>query len=332
MKVFVTGSTGLFGSNLVRLLCEQGYSVKALARSKEKADKFIRETGAEVVLGDLSNIDAFADQMDGCDVLIHAAAYFREYYQPGDHWGMLQKLNVDATIELLKQAENRGYQKAIHISSSGVIGRNADGSPSTEESALNHLAETNLYFKSKVLAEEEIAKFLETSSLPVTLILPGWMHGPGDSAPTSAGQLAIDFVKGDLPGRFDGGMTMVDARDVAQATINAIKRGKSGERYIVAGTYHTMDELTNMLEQASGVPAPKAKIPFPVLMTVAFFSETWARLTNGHTLITRTGIRTLHDKIAISSEKAEQELSVEFRSMQETLNDVVNWYRANGYV
>lgn len=332
MKAFVTGSTGLFGSNLVRQLCEQGHSVTALARSQEKADKFLGDTCAEIVIGDLSDIQAFAHRMDGCDVLIHAAAYFREYYQPGDHWSMLKKLNVDATIELLAEAEKRGFRKAIHISSSGVIGQNADGSPSTEDSSLNELAKTNLYFKSKVVAEEEIEKFLQTSSLPVSMILPGWMHGPGDAAPTSAGQMTLEFMNKNMPGTFDGGLTMVDARDVAQATINAVEHGKSGERYIVAGNYHTIKELSEMIEKASGVPVPKANIPFPILMMVATISETWARITNSETLMTRTGIRTLRDKQVLASTKAMKELNAQFRPMQETINDVVTWYRANGYV
>ena len=77
MKAFVTGSTGLLGSNLVRQLLDEGHEVLALARSVEKARKQLGTDGRlEVVQGDLEDIPGFADHMRGCDVVFHVAAYF----------------------------------------------------------------------------------------------------------------------------------------------------------------------------------------------------------------------------------------------------------------
>lgn len=92
MKAFVTGSTGLLGNNLVRLLTEQGHTVKALVRSKEKAAKLFEGLEVTLVQGDMKDVPGFASDLEGCDVLFHAAAYFREYYQPGDHWAELSRL------------------------------------------------------------------------------------------------------------------------------------------------------------------------------------------------------------------------------------------------
>src|SRR5512134_1184503 len=85
MKVFVTGSTGLLGNNLVRLLLDRGFDVAGLVRSPEKAKRMFGESKARFVKGDMLDVAGFASALDGCEALFHTAAYFREYYQPGDH-------------------------------------------------------------------------------------------------------------------------------------------------------------------------------------------------------------------------------------------------------
>ncbi|MBC8171474.1 MAG: NAD-dependent epimerase/dehydratase family protein, partial [Anaerolineae bacterium] len=168
MKAFVTGSTGLLGSNLVNLLLAQGHEVKALVRSEAKARKFLTDPRIEIIQGDMEKVDGFAAELQGCDVLFHTAAYFREYYGPGDHWATLEKINVHGTIRLLELAEKAVVKKVIYVSSSGVIGRKPDGSPADETTAPDQLAEReNLYFKSKVAAEQAVANFLKTHHLPV---------------------------------------------------------------------------------------------------------------------------------------------------------------------
>ncbi|MFL9455444.1 NAD-dependent epimerase/dehydratase family protein [Tolypothrix bouteillei VB521301_2] len=194
MKAFVTGSTGLLGNNLVRLLLQQGYSVKALVRSSAKASQVLSGLNVTLVKGDLLDIDSFANELSGCDVLFHTAAYFREYYQPGNHWQTLKDLNVNGTIKLLTEAEKQGIKKVIYVSSAGPLGMKESGEPGDESTPPAPEAFKNLYFKSKVLAENAIYEFLKQHSLPVVFILPGWMFGPGDAAPTAGGQLKADYL------------------------------------------------------------------------------------------------------------------------------------------
>jgi dihydroflavonol-4-reductase len=332
MKAFVTGSTGLLGSNLVRLLIEQGHQVKVLARSREKAERLLGATGAEIVIGDMNDVAGFADELTGCDVLFHAAAYFREYYQPGDHWPMLKAINVEATIELLTAAEARGVGRTIYVSSSTVIGEPKSGTVADETATPGELASQNLYAKSKVLAEQAIQVFRQSHSMPVILILPGWMYGPGDAAPTDSGRLVLDFLHGRLPGIVPGGASVVDARDVAQTMINAVERGRGGERYIVAGQPYSLAEICATLAEVSGVPAPRLYIPYPVALSVAWLSQTIARLRGKPTLMTVSGIRTLQKQRQYNSSKAMRQLGATFRPMADTLHDEIDWYKQHGYV
>ena len=326
MKAFVTGSTGLLGSNLVRLLLAQGHEVKGLARSKEKAERVFQDTAVEIIIGDMEDVAAFAPAMAGCDVLFHCAAYFREYYRDGDHWPKLQKINVDGVREILTAAEAHGVQKAIHVSTAGVIHMKGD-----ESAPSNSSVQQNLYFQSKVLAEEVVQEFIAKHEMPVTMILPGWMIGPGDAAPTDSGQLVLDLLHGELPGIIDGGMSTVDARDVAQAMIAAVENGRSGERYIVGGRLTPMETIAQMVADLTGAKAPR-KIPYAIVLAMAWASETKARLTNSETLLTVRGVRTIHASLTVDSDKAERELGANFRPLRETLLDEIGWFAANGYV
>jgi dihydroflavonol-4-reductase len=331
MRAFVTGATGLLGSNLVQVLLQQGHEVRGLVRSKEKAERVFPGAKIDFVTGDMSDVAGFASSLAGCDVLFHTAAYFREYYQPGDHKGTLEKINVQGTVDLLIAAEKQGVKKAIHISSAGVIGRKPDGSAGDESTMPDDHAASNLYFSSKVDTELAIGRFLKERSLPVVMILPSWMWGPGDSAPTAAGKLVLDYLKRKLPGVVDGGSSIVDVRDVAAATINAADRGKSGERYIVGGSYFDFAAILATLERVTGVPAPTRKIPYALSLAVGAAAQTWARLTGGKALVTLAGVRTIHGKNEVNSAKAIRELAASFRPFEETVRDEVAWFRTHGY-
>jgi len=263
---------------------------------------------------------------------LHTAAYFREYYQPGDHKGSLEKINVQGTVDLLIAAEKQGVQKAIHISSAGVIGNKPDGKPGDENTLPDDLATSNLYFASKIDAELAIKRFLKERTLPVVMILPSWIWGPGDSAPTASGKLVLDFLNRKVPGVLEGGCSIVDARDVAQATVNAVDRGKSGERYIVSGAFSDLEQVLTTLERVTGVPAPTRKIPYGLSLAVGAASQAWARVTGSPTLLTIAGLRMLHAKIAVDSSKAIRELGATFRPFEDTVRDEVDWFRAHGYI
>lgn len=330
MKAFVTGSTGLLGNNLVRLLIEQGHQVKALVRSPQKALKTFDDLPVTLVEGDMLHVADFASELKGCDVLFHCAGYFREYYQPGDHWQKLEAINIKGTVQLLEAAEQQGVGKAIYVSSSGVIGKNKNDKLSDETTPPNGVSYSNLYFKSKVLAEEAVYEFLQHHSLPVVFILPGWMFGPRDYAPTDSGRLVIDFLQRKLPVILPGGSAIVDVRDVAQAMINACDKGKSGDRYLVAGYNLTLKTVVQTLSQVTGIPAPKISIPYKVLIFLAFLSESYGRLTGQPILLSRSGLKVIQANIGISSEKAIKELGANFRPFSETLRDEVAWFQMKG--
>jgi len=328
MKAFVTGSTGLLGNNLVRQLLAEGHDVVGLTRSDKKFEDMLGDTAAVPVVGDMEDIVGFEAQLEGCDVVFHTAAYFREYYGKGDHLPKLEAINVRGTLELMAAADARRVKAFIHTSSSGAVGKRPDGGAGDEDTPPSPRQLRNLYFKSKVDGDTKIRGYESPSGMRVIQILPGWMWGPGDAAPTSAGQIVFDFLDGKFPAVPDGGSSVADARDVAAAMIGAVDQ-PHGERFIVGGTYHSLRDVVDLLAQETGRKAPKANLPVWFAIGYAHMAEAWASITGGRAAASLEGVRTMAEKHSVTSAKAERELGAQFRPLEETIHDVVSWYRGH---
>lgn len=327
MRVFVTGSTGLLGNNLVRALLDAEHTVCGLVRSPEKAKRLLGALDVEVVQGDMRDVDGFARALDGCEAVVHTAAYFREYYGPGNHRRALQALNVDAVRTLLAAADARGVKRFVHVSSAGVIGIRPDGSPGDEDTPPSARQLANGYFRSKYAADQAIRVWEPGHGMQVMAVLPGWIWGPWDAAPTGAGQLVCDFINQDMPASFKGGSMVVDARDVATGIVSALELGEQKERYIMGGQYHSLADLLRLLETCTGVAGPRFTLPGPIVMAFAALSEWAAKLTGGKVLVSREAVRVMRSNIRVSSEKAHRDLGVKFRPIEETVRDTVTWFR-----
>ena len=332
---FVTGATGLLGNNLVRELAARGVRVKALARSRAKATlQFGDLPGVKVVEGDMLAVPRFASALSGVGVLFHTAAHFRDSYTGGDHWEELKATNVDGARNLLTAAYAAGVRRAVTTSSIAVL----DGPRGAviNETMVRPVEKADDYYKSKILADQVAFDLMKAHpDFDITFVLPGWMHGPGDAGPTSAGQVTLDYVNRKLPGIAPGTFSVVDARDVARALIASAERGRRGERYLAAGRHMTMADLLKTYEQVTGVPAPKGKLPPLLLLAIATVSEAMARLTGKPTLLSLATVRLMlreAERTRFDHAKSERELGVSFRPVDETLRDEIAWFRARGQI
>jgi dihydroflavonol-4-reductase len=327
--VFVTGATGLLGNNLVRQLRAAGHSVRALVRSEEKARRLLGDLDLEVVKGDMERVDALAPALDGCDAVIHTAAYFREYYQPGDHGAHLERINVQSTLELMAAADARRVGTFVHTSSSGAVGTKADGEPGDEDTPASDEQLENGYFRSKVVGDQAIRSWTPPNGMKIVEILPGWMWGPGDAGPTAAGQLVLDFIAKKVPIVPEGGTSTVDARDVAAAMIACLDRAHHGDRFIVAGEYRALEDILNDLAALTRVSAPTVHLPHAFVIAFAWLEELRAKCFGGRQLVSREAVRLLRSRHNVSSARAARELGATFRPFPDTARDVVAWYAAN---
>ena len=331
---FVTGATGLLGNNLVRLLIEKGVTVRVLARSAAKARAQFAGLPVEIVTGDLDNVPAFAKSLEGVDAVFHAAAFFRDNYKGGSHWEELHRINVLGTANLLRHAYDAGVRRLVHTSSIAVL--HGPKGATLDETMLRRIEDADDYYRSKILADREVEKFLESHpDFWAAMVLPGWMHGPGDMGPTSAGQMVLDFTKSKLPGIAPGTFSLVDARDVAETLWAVLHCGRRGERYLSAGRNMTLDALAPILERVTGVKAPTRRIPMALFYLIAGANELWARITRRPVFLSLSTVRLMAQedgRTTFNHFKRQSELGLEFRPVEDTLRDEVAWYRDHGWV
>ncbi|MDD4872651.1 MAG: NAD-dependent epimerase/dehydratase family protein [Kiritimatiellae bacterium] len=171
--VLVTGATGFTGSNLVKKLCSAGLHVKAIARSSSKVEH-LKDLDIQWYRGDVFDEYTVNQAIKDAEYVFHVAAAFREAKYGDDFY---HKVHVISTQLLAKAAlNNPGFKRFIHISTMGVHGH-IENPPANEESPFSP---GDIYQHTKAEAELWIRDFAVTNHLPLTVIRPTGIYGPGD--------------------------------------------------------------------------------------------------------------------------------------------------------
>jgi dihydroflavonol-4-reductase len=137
-----------------------------------------------------------------------------------------------------------------------------------------------------------------------------------------------------MPAHLDTGLNWVHVRDVAAGHVLAAERGRLGERYILGSAVGnlTMSEAFQIMEEITGLPAPKMRVPYPVALAVAYVDETISRLTGKPPRVVLAGVRMAKHKMFYNPAKAIRELGLPQTDPREALREAIDWFRENGYV
>ena len=166
--------------------------------------------------------------------------------------------------------------------------------------------------------------------LNAVIVCPTGVIGPYDYKISDMGQLIMDFIQRKLKAYVDGAYDFADVRDVVTGLILACEKGCSGESYILSGEQITVRDLLLMLEGMTGVKAPSLKIPTWLARTVGKVAPLYHHLANTKPLFTAYSVDALASNSMISSEKARCKLGYSTRSIRESIEDAVRWFRENG--
>ncbi len=171
MKVFVTGATGFLGRRIVRRLRERGEEVLALARESSDTGE-LEALGAEIVRGDLADVDAFLGRIAGCDVVFHAGARVVTH----GAWEEFFVANVEATQKLIDAAVATGA-RFVHVSSLGIFEIDRAGLVVTEDTDYDHNPMLRGYYTRSKIDADRVAAAAARTGKDVVVVRPGRLNG-----------------------------------------------------------------------------------------------------------------------------------------------------------
>jgi dihydroflavonol-4-reductase len=325
MKALVTGATGFVGAAIARALLAAHWQVRALARTGSDR-RNLQGLDIETAEGDLTDGESLRRAVQGCEALFHAAA---DYRLGAPDPSQLYRANVEGTRNILAAAAGAGVRRIVYTSSVATIGIPADGTPGDEETPNSLQNMIGHYKRSKYLAEEAVGEAARAGA-PVIIVSPSTPVGPGDVKPTPTGQLVLDAAAGRMPAYVDTGLNIVHVDDVAAGHLLAYERGKPGERYILGGQDMSLREILGLIATLVGRKPPRVRLPYGVVLPIAYLAEGYARLSGRSGRITLEGVRMSRKHMFFSSAKAMRELGYSYRPPVEAFKDAIRWYRENG--
>jgi dihydroflavonol-4-reductase len=329
MNCFVTGASGFIGANLVHELVGRGHRVRALLRPASD-QRGLAGVDFERVDGDVSDRSQLGAAMRGCEWCFHVAASYHLWLPD---YAPMYAANVQGTRNVLEAAVEAGCSRIVYTSTVGCIGlpREVNGvvTPTDETTPVSEAQMSNHYKRSKWQAEQ-VARELAATGAPIVIVNPSTPVGPRDVKPTPTGQVILDFVNRKMPAYLDTGLNWVHVRDVVVGHILAAEKGRIGERYILGNAQGnwTLKEVFGVLEELTGVRAPKVRIPYFVALLAAHANEAVSRLTRIPPKAPLAGVRMARYKMYFSPAKAIRELGLPQTSPKQALADAVAWFRS----
>lgn len=322
MTVLVTGVTGFIGQWILGYLLERKIgSIRAITRADNQ--RHIPHTDrVEVINADLRDPVSLERAMEGVETVYHAAGVIS--FKP-KHAELVRQVNYHGAKNLFDAALKARVRKVVYTASIFGIGyAETSDRIRTENDNFNADELLNIpYMRAKRDAELASQQAIE-HGLPLVRLYPGLCLGPGDWHRSST--RAIDsWLHGRLPAVVGGGgICFLDVRDAALAHIAAMEDGIPGERYLVTGYNVTLKTLFEMLSKITGRGAP-------------FIVPPWIGVP-GADLVERLGItlpvesdqaRLMARYWWYDSHNALQKLKLEFRPLEVTLKDTIEWLNSN---
>jgi nucleoside-diphosphate-sugar epimerase len=254
VKYFVTGATGFVGSHVARQLVAAGHQVVAVVRTPAKASD-LAALGVVLHAGDVTEKASMRDPMRGVDGVFHIAGWYKLGVRDKRD---AEKVNVLGTSNVLELMRELGIPKGVYTSTLAV--NSSTHGLIVDESYRYAGPHLSVYDQTKWAAHYQVAAPMIADGLPLVIVQPGLIYGPGDTS--SVRPTLIQYLRRKLPllpAKTAYSWGYID--DIAGAHLLAMERGRAGEDYIIAGPTHTLIDAINIAERITGVPGPRLHAP-----------------------------------------------------------------------
>jgi dihydroflavonol-4-reductase len=318
MNVLVTGATGLVGGAVVAELLARGHQVRALVRASSDLSN-LDPARVELVRGDVLDRPSVEQALRGCQAVIQTAGMA----DLGGDRKALFAVNAGGVEVVLGAALAAGVERAVLTSSTAVLGGSRVPRVMDEETTSSAETLGLNYFVSKKRGEETAFEFSDRG-LPLVVVRPSFVLGPGDVYRSSA-SIVMALAKRKLPVYVQGGASFCDVRDVARGHVEALERGRAGEAYILGGHNLTMDEMMKRVCRMAGVPTPQ-RIPY-ALASVASRAMGMLSAIGGPPPATHPDLLKASALYTfVTSAKAQRELGYTIRPFDQSVRDTLRWF------
>lgn len=315
-RYFVTGATGFLGAELTKQLISRGHQVVALVRSSGKAG-LLRTLGVALHEGDITDRESLRAPMAETDGVFHCAAW----YKVGVTEPQAERINVEGTRNVLETMRELGIPKGVYTSTVAVFsdtqGRMPDESYRYDGP---HLSE---YDRTKWRAHYEVAQPMMAAGLPLVIVMPGLIYGPGDTSGMHGA--LVDLLRKRLP--FTPRRTAfcwAHVEDTARGHILAMEHGRPGETYIIAGPRHTFEEAFDLVAGLAKVPRPLLHPGPRTMRAMAGLMAAARRVTDLPPALTAEALRVLAGTTYLgASDKAARELGFKARPLTEGMDQTL---------
>ncbi len=330
-RVVITGATGFIGSAVTRAVQAKGAHVVALVEPGADLRNLAGLTDVERVTVDIRDAAAVRAAFEGARYAFHLAAIYRFWARDRR---VFHAVNVGGTRNVIDAVLAAGCERLVYTSTVGVIGLESTtrGVPADETSLSDVAHLFGDYKQTKFAAEHEVLR-AAAEGLDVSLALPTFPLGPGDTAPTPTGKLVADFLNGNLPGFVDTAMNVCHVDDLAKGHVAALEQGRQGRSYILGGENMSMREILQALADCSGLPMPRLAVPSSVGLAAAHASALIeGRLLGREPHVPLEGARMSTTKMIFNDDRARAEIGHKSRPARLAIEDSARWFSENGYV
>ena len=324
--ILVTGGTGFLGSYIIKQLIEKGYAVRAIRRSNKSPYWIAKEifNKVEWVEGDVLDVVALEDAMEGVDAVIHSAAVVS--FVKKDR-GNMYHVNVEGTANVVNMMLEKNVRRLIHISSVAGLGRTAGGGHVNEEKKWEESKVNTHYGSSKHKGELHVWRGIG-EGLEAVILNPSTILGYGN---WNLGSCSIfkNIFKG-VNWYVPGINGFVDVEDVAKVAVLMLESNISEERFIVNADSWPFKKLQDNIANGFGKKGPTRKTTAFLLGMGWRLEKIRSMFTGKKPLLTKESARVAQSATWFENDKLLKALpGFSFIPLEETIKNACKLYLAS---
>lgn len=327
----VTGATGFAGRHLLEAR-ERGTRAIALVRDPAvwpEQDWTAELDNVDLIQGTVTETESWTGELPSLAGIFHFAALVRHSRRNAEE---VYTTNIEGTLNMVRLAAEHRC-RVVMLSTSGTVG--CFDTPEEQADETAEFCEETVagwpYYHSKIIAERRARELADSLGVELVFIRPPMLLGPGDHRFRSTGNI-IRMLRGKLPALLRGGIHFVDIRDAIQAVWRAMELPQARPIYHLAGMSSSIEDFFGLVEQVSGVRAPRLFLPYWLARIVAAIDYRLGLLVKGeplHYFVDPVVVEMASHYWGLTSLYAASDLDYESRDPLVTIGDTVAWLQAN---